>query len=85
MEFNTILRELGPAWDVDVVAEAYNLTLVDKALYTGIIKQLAPADLLLLYYIFGSDSFARVPSPIRTATPKDDSESGIYVVMYVDG
>ena len=25
MEFNTILKEMGPAWDTDVVKNAYNL------------------------------------------------------------
>ena len=52
---------MGPTWDMEVVEKAYNLTFVAKAMYTEIMKQLAPADILALCYTFGRDFFARGP------------------------
>ena len=62
VEFNAFMQGLGPAWDVGVIAKAYNLTLVDKTMYTGILRQLSPVDILALYYVFGKDSFERGPA-----------------------
>ena len=58
MQFNAFM---APSWDIEVIAKAYNLTLVDKTMYTGILRQLAPVDILALYYVFGRDSFERGP------------------------
>ena len=56
------MQGLGPSWDVEVIAKAYNLTLVDKPMYAGILRQLSPMDIVALYYVFGRDSFERGPS-----------------------
>ena len=53
--------KMGSAWDTDTVAEAYNVFLVDKAMYAGIVKQLATSEVLAQYYAVGQDSFARSP------------------------
>ena len=56
------MRGLGPSWDKEVIAKAYNLTLVHKTMYAGILRQLSPVDILALFYVLGRDSFERGPS-----------------------
>ena len=43
----------------DTVTKSHNLILVGKAMYDGILRQLAPSDPLDLYYTFGHEFFAR--------------------------
>ena len=84
-DFNTILQEKVPAWERDTEAKVYNLLVVDKVMYAGILGQFASAILLALYYILGTVPPLGLPFCwFSSAASVNDTGATIHLVANVN-
>ena len=53
---------MGPSWEIEKAERAYDPSIVNTGMYAGILKTLAPVDILVMYYTFDSNVFVRGPT-----------------------